>query len=93
MPSEYTYTSLKEILTSLNNFNKEPGFNWVLSMILMATSFPVGTCFANFTLAKLPLPIVLSNLYLPIVGSSPTLGLFLVDAELLRVCSLDPSLP
>lgn len=48
-------------------------------MILMATSFPVGTCLANFTLAKLPLPMVLSNLYFPIVGSSPTLGLFLVE--------------
>lgn len=38
-------------------------------MILMATSLPVGTCFANFTLAKLPLPIVFNNLYLPMCSS------------------------
>lgn len=34
------------------------------------TSFPVGTCLASLTLAKLPLPIVLSSLYLPMCGSS-----------------------
>lgn len=34
------------------------------------TSFPVGTCLANLTLAKFPLPIVLSSLYLPMCGSS-----------------------
>jgi len=34
------------------------------------TSFPVGTCLASLTLAKLPLPMVLSSLYLPICGSS-----------------------
>lgn len=51
-------------------FWRLPGFNWVLSMILMATSFPVGTCLASFTLAKFPLPIVFSNLYLPMWGSS-----------------------
>lgn len=38
-------------------------------MILIATSFPVGTCFANFTLAKLPLPIVFNSLYLPMCSS------------------------
>ena len=34
------------------------------------TSFPVGTCLASLTLAKLPLPMVLSSLYLPMCGSS-----------------------
>jgi len=34
------------------------------------TSFPVGTCLASLTLAKFPLPIVLSSLYLPMCGSS-----------------------
>ena len=42
-------------------FCKLDGFNCVLSIILMATSFPVGKCLANFTLAKLPFPIVFSN--------------------------------
>lgn len=59
------------ILTSLNNFCSEPGFSCVLSIIFIATSLPVGKCLANFTLAKLPLPMVLSNLYFPMVGSSP----------------------
>lgn len=36
----------------------------------MATSLPVGTCFANLTLAKLPLPIVFKSLYFPMWGSS-----------------------
>uniref|UniRef100_A0A8D8M7K7 Uncharacterized protein n=1 Tax=Cacopsylla melanoneura TaxID=428564 RepID=A0A8D8M7K7_9HEMI len=39
-------------------------------MILIATSFPVGTCLASLTLAKFPFPIVLSSLYLPMWGSS-----------------------
>lgn len=34
------------------------------------TSFPVGTCLASLTLAKFPLPMVLSSLYLPMWGSS-----------------------
>lgn len=34
------------------------------------TSFPVGTCLASLTLAKFPLPMVLSSLYLPMCGSS-----------------------
>ena len=37
------------ILTSLNSFCKLPGFSWVLSMILIATSLPVGICFASLT--------------------------------------------
>ena len=40
-------------------------------MILMATSLPVGICLASLTLAKLPLPMVLSSRYLPMCGSSP----------------------
>lgn len=39
-------------------------------MILIATSFPVGTCLASFTFAKLPLPIVFNSLYLPICSSA-----------------------
>ncbi len=35
----------------------------------MATSRPVGICFANLTFAKFPLPIVLTNRYFPICGS------------------------
>ncbi len=35
----------------------------------MATSRPVGICFANLTFAKFPLPMVLTNRYLPICGS------------------------
>ena len=38
------------IRTSRNSFCKLLGFSCVLSMILMATSFPVGICFASFTL-------------------------------------------
>lgn len=56
-------------LTSRNSFWSDPGLSWVLSIILIATSLPVGTCFANFTLAKFPLPIVFSNLYFPICSS------------------------
>lgn len=37
---------------------------------MIFTSFPVGTCLASLTLAKLPLPMVLSSLYLPMCGSS-----------------------
>ena len=61
------------IRTSLNNFCKLPGFNWVLSMILMATSLPVGMCLANLTLAKFPFPMVFRSRYLPMCGSSPVL--------------------
>jgi hypothetical protein len=46
-------------------FCKLPGFSCVLSMILMATSFPVGMCLASLTLAKFPLPMVLRRRYLP----------------------------
>ena len=35
-----------------------------------STSFPVGICLASLTLAKLPFPMVLSNRYLPMCGSS-----------------------
>lgn len=84
---------LYSTLTSLNSFCKDPGFNWVLSIILIATSLPVGTCLASFTLAKLPLPIVFSSLYFPIVGSSPVLDLFLVDAEPILDESTVPSFP
>lgn len=35
------------------------------------TSCPVGMCFASLTLAKFPLPIVLTSLYLPTYTSSP----------------------
>ena len=35
------------------------------------TSLPVGMCFASFTLAKFPLPIVLRSRYFPMWGSSP----------------------
>lgn len=59
----------------------------------MATSLPVGKCFASFTLAKLPLPIVLSSLYLPIVGSSPVLERFLVETEPIRAESDELSFP
>ena len=52
-------------------FCKLPGLSAVLSMILMATSLPVGICFASLTLAKLPLPMVLRRRYLPMCGSSP----------------------
>jgi len=34
------------------------------------TCRPVGRCFASFTLAKLPLPMVLISRYFPICGSS-----------------------
>lgn len=47
----------QEILT----FCRLDGFSCVLSMILMATSFPVGRCFASLTLAKFPFPIVFSS--------------------------------
>ena len=46
-------------------FCKLPALSWVLSMILMATSWPVGKCRANFTLAKFPLPIVFISRYFP----------------------------
>ena len=46
-------------------------YTCVLSMILMATSLPVGMCLASFTLAKLPFPIVFSSRYFPMCGSSP----------------------
>lgn len=62
-------------------------------MIFIATSFPVGICFASFTFAKFPLPIVLSNLYFPIIGSSPVLDLFLVDADPIRVDSVPSFAP
>ena len=42
----------------------------VLLTKCILTSLPVGTCFASFTLAKLPLPIVLIRRYLPMWGSS-----------------------
>uniref|UniRef100_A0A915JNI5 Secreted protein n=1 Tax=Romanomermis culicivorax TaxID=13658 RepID=A0A915JNI5_ROMCU len=51
-------------------FCNELGFNCVLSIILIATSLPVGKCLANLTLAKFPLPIVFNSLYLPMCGSS-----------------------
>ena len=38
---------------------------FILRNIHIHTSLPVGTCFANFTLAKLPLPIVLISRYFP----------------------------
>ena len=41
------------------------------SFIFEPTSFPVGICLASLTLAKFPFPIVLSNRYFPICGSSP----------------------
>lgn len=74
------------ILTSRKSFCSDPGFNWVLSIILIATSLPVGTCFANFTLAKLPLPIVFNSLYLPMCSSpgrhrSDTPGRYCVFGE------------
>uniref|UniRef100_A0A2M4D4Q1 Secreted protein n=1 Tax=Anopheles darlingi TaxID=43151 RepID=A0A2M4D4Q1_ANODA len=47
----------------------------------MATSLLVGTCLASFTLAKLPLPIVFSSLYLPMC-SSPDLHRAVVP----RIC-------
>ena len=37
---------------------------------MKVTSRPVGTCLANLTLAKLPLPMVLISRYLPMCGSS-----------------------
>lgn len=42
---------------------------WVIT-VENITSFPVGICLANLTLAKLPLPMVLSSRYLPMCGSS-----------------------
>lgn len=54
-------------------------------MILIATSFPVGTCLASLTLAKLPFPMVLRSLYFPMVGSSPARVLLRVDAVPIRV--------
>lgn len=74
------------ILTSRKSFCSDPGFNWVLSIILIATSLPVGICFANFTLAKLPLPIVFNSLYLPMCSSpgrhrSDTPGRYCVFGE------------
>lgn len=53
-----------------HTFCKLEGFSCVLSMILMATSLPVGKCLANFTFAKFPFPIVFNSLYRPICGSS-----------------------
>ncbi|RNA05455.1 hypothetical protein BpHYR1_052059, partial [Brachionus plicatilis] len=58
------------IFTSRNNFCNELWFSWVLSIILMATCLPMSSCLASFTLAKLPLPIVLIRRYLPMCGSS-----------------------
>ncbi|KAH9426668.1 hypothetical protein DERP_002767 [Dermatophagoides pteronyssinus] len=43
---------------SRNSFKLAPSNG---SEPLTTTSFPVGKCFANLTLAKLPLPIVLSK--------------------------------
>ena len=51
-------------------FCKLEGLSCVLSIILIATSLPVGICFASLTLAKLPLPIVFSKRYRPTWGSS-----------------------
>lgn len=45
-------------------------FIWYRSSNIYRTSFPVGICLANFTLAKLPLPMVFSNRYFPMCGSS-----------------------
>lgn len=45
-------------------------FSWVLSIIFIATSLPVGTCLASFTFAKFPFPIVLRSLYFPICSSA-----------------------
>lgn len=36
----------------------------------LITSLPVGICLASFTLAKFPLPMVFSNRYFPMCGSS-----------------------
>ena len=40
------------------------------ALILKQTSLPVGTCFANLTLAKFPFPMVFMSLYFPMCGSS-----------------------
>ena len=75
------------ILTSRKSFWSDPGLSWVLSIILMVTSLPVGMCLASLTLAKFPFPIVLSNLYFPMWGSSPPARLDEILADEL------PSLP
>uniref|UniRef100_A0A6B0UY11 Putative secreted protein n=1 Tax=Ixodes ricinus TaxID=34613 RepID=A0A6B0UY11_IXORI len=59
-------------------------------MILMATSLPVGTCLASFTLAKLPLPMVLSSRYRPMWGSSEVR---LREDAVVRGASIDASSP
>ena len=57
----------------------------------MATSFPVGKCLANLTLAKLPFPIVFSS-YFPLINEQRLQNTNMVLTLYLPICGSSPVL-